>query len=245
MKISLITPVLLCFAGASVWPVHAQQGVAQGHSVALKKVARLKTLTARGKHFDAKAAFPIFRARTPLARFANAQIRHQTVTAFRAWLENTRKQVRDFAPGVPLDYQSASDSTVFLAPRLISLRFDAYQYDGGAHGMSWMRPFNLGFIGGRSKTLVLGDFFQPGTPYRALVKTKIFAKLRRNPSAMWVADGSVKTLETAQFNNFVVESDGLRWFFNPYEMGPYAMGPFEIKLSLNELGPGFRRDLLR
>ena len=243
MKIRL---VLLCFcATISSWPARAQNGLVRGHFVALKKMARLETLTARGKNFEAESTFPIFRARTSLARAANAQIRHQAATDFRAWLKEARDQSKDFTPPAPLEFQSHPDAKVFLAPRLISLRFDAYQYDGGAHSMGWMSPFNIGVVGGRAKALVLGDFFQPQTPYRTLVETKVLAKLRKNPGAMWVIDGSVSKLETRQFNNFVVERDGLRWLFNPYEMGPYAAGQFEIKLSFAELGSGFRRDWLR
>lgn len=210
--------------------------------IALRKVARFTTLSSKHKNLTAKVIYPTFRARTRLARYANAQIRAEVVPPYGAWVKENTAQAA--TSSLPYQYSVTPDPAFFLTPRLISTSLNLFQFTGGAHGMSVMMPLNYGLLDGKPKTLVLGDFFRPGTPYRKAVESRIFAKLRKNPSANFVTDGSVKTLETAQFNNFIVERDGLRWLFNQYEVAAYAMGQFEVKLSVKELGPGFRREML-
>ncbi|PQV64934.1 Protein of unknown function (DUF3298) [Abditibacterium utsteinense] len=249
MKIRFM-PLLFCclfvLTGISMAPALAQKSLSGQKLTALKKVARFETLSEKGKNYTATATFPVFRARTPLARYANAQLRARAVRSFRAWLKDTGSQVKGLPdPPAPYDFEIAPSPSFFVARRLISTRLDSYEYNGGAHGMSVMSPLNFGLVKGQLKLLVLGDFFRSNSPYRTLVETKILAKLRKNPDAMWVSDGTVKHLETLQFNNFSVERDGLRWLFNPYEMGPYVAGLFEVKLSLRELGPNFHREWLR
>lgn len=121
----------------------------------------------------------------------------------------------------------------------------AYLDTHGAHPNSFISTRNYGQFGGRPKRLTLGDFFRPGSNYRAKTTVILLAKLRKNESAMWIDDGTVKEITTDQLNNFRAAPDGLTWIFNPYEMGPYAAGYVETKLSLNDLGPDFRREMLK
>ncbi len=245
MKTRLTTPLVaaaLLISGANA---PAQTSIDGQKLTALQRVARLKTLRSKGKSYEAEAVYPVFRARTPLSRYANAQISSRTRVDFAAWVRDTRAQIRESPTDLPYDYSVAPAPNALVTPRLISLCLDNYAFDGGAHGMTISNPLNFGLVSGRPKLLSLGDFFRPGTRYRALVESRIFAHLRKNPNAVWVQDKSVKTLATEQFNSFTAERDGLRWIFNQYEMGPYAAGPIEVKLPLAELGAGFRRELLR
>ena len=234
MKISRFSAVLTLFLSSQS---HAQEGIWKIESpVSFAKIARLQTLSARGENFSARAVFPIFRARTPLARFANFQIAEAEKKHFRQWLREKRADLKaDFQPIAPYEYQSVP-SLSYYSPTLISLRFDFYQYLGGAHGMAIRQTRNFALMGGKPKELVLGDLFPKGTNYRALVEQKIFAQLRRNPNAAWVQDKSVKKLENEQFNNFSISQNAVTWHFAPYEMGPYAAGEFEVKIPKSELG---------
>ncbi len=244
---TLSTPLLACtlcaYLGIAMPAARAQEGLETQKLTALKKVARLKTLASKRKNLSAEVVYPVFRTPTRLARYANAQIRAAVVPPYRAWVkENTAEAATS---SLRYDYQAAPDPAFFSTPRLLSTLINTYQFSGGAHGMALMIPLNYGTVAGKPKSLVLGDFFRPGTGYRKDVEAKIFAKLRKMPGTDWVQDGSVKTLETTQFNNFAVERDGLRWLFNQYEMGSYASGQFEVKLTAKELGAGFKREMLR
>lgn len=37
--------------------------------------------------------------------------------------------------------------------------------------------------------------------------------------------------------NFIVNTVGLTWLYNPYEIAPYAMGTTQITLSYNQIMP--------
>jgi hypothetical protein len=213
--------------------------------VSFKRIARLYTLKAKNKSYQAESAYPKFYANSRLARFVNTEVGHDQRQTFANWVAQSIKSLQgEVSPVGPYQYLSAP-SMSFYSPRLISLCFNAYEFTGGAHGMSVSDARNFGMVNGKPKEIVLGDLFKPGIQYRDLVQTKILAKLKKDPAATWVHEGSVKKLETAQFNNFFIGKGGLTWHFNPYEMGPYANGSIETTLSLAELGSGLRRDLLK
>lgn len=227
-------------------PALSQEGTSQYKSpVPFKGIARLYTLKSSTKNWTAESTYPTFTARTRLARFVNRKVSMVQRKQFSDWLTETKKAWNESPSGIgPYEYASGSGLSYYSKSKLISLYFASYQFMGGAHGMNILDARNFGIINGRPKQLVLGDLFKPGSGYRALVQSRIFAKLKKDPNAAWIHEGSVKKLENSQFNNFVFEPGGLRWFFNPYEVGPYASGTFEVKLSVQELGPDFRRELL-
>ena len=41
-------------------------------------------------------------------------------------------------------------------------------------------------------------------------------------------------------NNFAPEADGVRWYFQPYEVGPYALGIVSALVTWKELEPYLR-----
>lgn len=228
-------------------PLRAQnsEGLTFKSPVSYAGIARLRTLQSKGKNFRAHAFYPTFHARTPLVRFANTRVRSDVVGTYTRWLKESKASLRfDPKPMAPYEFEMNPALIRFRPHRIISMRFDSYQYMGGAHGMSAMLAQNYALVGGKPKEIVLGDLFRPGTAYRPLVEKKIFAKLKKNKEAAWVQDGSVKTLTTGQFNNFTISAIGLTWTFNPYEMGPYAAGVFEVTLTPAELGPGFKREMI-
>lgn len=239
----LVVPFLLPVAAATA---QESEGLSVKSPVPFAGIARLHTLKSNGKNFRAKAIYPSFRSKTPLARFVNAQLRSDIAANYNDWMKQTKTALEgDPTPIAPYEFEMQPSLWHFQPRRLISVELISYQYTGGAHGMSALLAENYALVAGQPKILNLGDLFRPGTAYRTLVETKIFAKLKKNKDAMWVQDGSVKTLTSQQFNNFTVTTDGLNWIFNQYEMGPYAAGVFEIKLSPAELGPGFKREMLR
>jgi hypothetical protein len=117
-----------------------------------------------------------------------------------------------------------------------------YQYADGAHGDTPRTTFNFALVNGQPKRLQLADFFAPGMDSRRHVQALLMAKLHKDSRAQFI--GEVKTLSTAQLNRFVVERDGLRFWFDPYEVASYAAGPIDVKLTVAELGPDFKGSLL-
>jgi hypothetical protein len=67
----------------------------------------------------------------------------------------------------------------------------------------------------------------------------------REAGAPAVVGGRMTAVPDDVLERFIVEPDGLRYVFLPGVVGPLTAGSFEAKLTLEELGPLFRRALLR
>jgi hypothetical protein len=238
----LVLPIV---ALLSVSPVVASEK----SEARFKGIASLHKLSSKSRNYNAQVAYPAFRSRTPLARFANARVKFLQRHGYFKWLSQTKKDLQrasgeNSVGALPYEYESNPSLNYYSPSRLISLQLVSYQFLGGAHGSSSFQNYNFAMVGGKPKELKLADLFVPGTDYRKIVETRVFANLKKNESATWVQDGSVKKLTPEQFNNFSIGRDGITWLFNEYEMGPYANGQIEAKLSASELGPGFKRSLM-
>jgi len=193
-------------------------------------------------YYDVQLTYPQFSDATPLVRFAN--------TMLALWVRSeldrfTQEHGRVFAgpdkPRAPYTYKTMPKVSSFAAARLISVVFDTYQYTGGAHGNAAYVVFTFGVIETKATRLALGDLFRPEAPYRRFVSDAVIKKLQRDERATFVRNGQVKNLTPLQLERFVVDQDGLVFLIDPYEVAPYAAGRFQVKLSVAELGPGFRR----
>jgi len=198
----------------------------------------------RARLYKAVSQYPVFNSRSPLARYANAQLKKAAVSDYKDFLAQARRDIKAGAVEAErtYEYQSGAMLGRYAPPKLISLNVTDYRYLGGAHGLAIISGITYGLVNGKPKVLTLGDLFVPGTPYRSRVEKLILAKLKQNPGADWVHSGEVKTLTADQLNNFTVVKDGLEWSFNPYDMGPYSSGIITAKLSPAELGTGIKRN---
>lgn len=212
-----------------------------------KGIARLKTLSSNGKvagkEYHLRGQYPVFAVKTPLTQYANAQLKRYANKNFEQFRTEAKKEMKE-SGGLGYEYDSGPSLSWYKPSRIVSLNMNTYRFMGGAHGLGLSDGITYAMINGKPKEIGLKDCFLTGTDYRTPVERAIFVKLRKDERAAWVEDGSVKSLTVAQFNNFVVEKDGLRWTFNPYEMGPYAVGQIEVKLTAKELGPGVNKKVL-
>ena len=242
MKTHILLATLLCCGAPIATVSHAQTATEPAQSFGSR--ARLKEIKRSGKNWEASATYPVFRAATPLARTANAQLRSDAQTQLRAGIAQLTQYLADDPPPEnPYEWDLAPRLS-FAGPNAISVEQDIFYDMGGAHPNTVINTRNYGSSGNKRKRLTLGDCFAPGANYRATTANKVLAKLKQS-GASSVADGTVKSLTTDQLNNFVIEADGLKWIFSPYEMASYAEGIIEAKLKISELGPNFRRELLK
>lgn len=196
--------------------------------------------------FAAVARIPVVAGRGPLARLANRTVEswvRRSQAEFGKEAVATLKE-RGEKPPAPLEQQVSGHISFLVPERLVSVRLDTMEYLGGAHPVSGTATFNFGLVRGQPGRLSLGDLFAPGTKYRSHVSQTVIGRLREKEGAVWVQEGTVKALTPQQLDRFVIERDGLRFHLDPYEVGPYAAGAFEVKLTISDLGPAFRRPLL-
>jgi hypothetical protein len=207
---------------------------------------RAKTLTAsREGWYTASTRYPQFEEQTPVAVTANKVLTAWATRRQEKFVKESTRALRKFGkPTANYEYTMDYEVTFAEPARLLSIRFDAFQYTGGAHGAPEYITYTFGMKKGKARRLMLGDLFKTGSAYRDTVTAAVLAKLKRNPQANLVVSGDVTSLTDDQLNRFSVESDGLMFLFNPYEVGPYSAGRFQVKLTPEELGVDFRRNLL-
>ena len=127
--------------------------------------------------------------------------------------------------------------TTMLRASLVSVRCDQYDYSGGAHGMEHAYSHTWRITGDDADEVALGDLFVP--PWLETVDAACLDSLRRQ-EAMWVVDGSLKTVAD-MLHTWNVTREGLTFAFNPYEAGPYAQGPMDAILPYSALTKVIRR----
>ena len=249
----LAAALLLAFRHPATLADDAAESALRGTALAARGLTSSTTRTFKQKHriagVDMKSRTLVLRSRTPLALFVNREEATRSRRDFDQFLAEWRRDLKSLARDKATlsgdyGYEDKSALTFCNPAKLICVRHENYRFMGGAHGIEGVDPVCYGFKAGKPARLTLGDFFKPGTNYRALVGAKLMAGLKANSSAAWVQDGTLSSVSAGQLSNFQVERGGLRWWFNPYEAGPYAVGYIEVKLSVKELGPGFRADLL-
>lgn len=254
------TRLLFSLLGAALLaaPVFAPPALAQSELTTddYKKswvgVAALKTIEKKEKTREMLAAYPVFLRARPVAQVAQTFLKNDAVRSFNDFEKESRGTAKDLGLSDGMKYSFELTPTLELnRPRLLSITMMVAQFTGGAHGIYGTSGYVFGFPRGATKprVLKLADFFANDNGARKRVNELLMAKLRatkgKEQEATWTLDDTVKAVTNDQMENFIAQSDGLKWFFGPYAMGPYAVGEFEVKLSARELGPTFRAGMLR
>lgn len=120
------------------------------------------------------------------------------------------------------DYEIYRNDSQFL-----SLGQTAYQYTGGAHGMSFLTAFTIQLPAGR--LCKLADLFVAGTNYR----DRLTAIVRREGASRGLPLWDFRGVTEA--SGFYLTDDGLVLFFQPYEIAPYSEGIVKISVRYREL----------
>ena len=129
-----------------------------------------------------------------------------------------------------------SATVIYKTKTLLSLSFDEYGFAGGAH------PFN-----GSRYTVINLKTVQPVQLMELLTANfesalnvegeKIFREVRDLADTDDLEEKGF-SFENNVFrlnNNFAVTEEGLRFFFNSYEIAPYAVGPTEINIPYDNI----------
>jgi hypothetical protein len=154
--------------------------------------------------------------------------------------EEFRRQYPEAGQSWEVDRQV---SVLPSVPGIFSLEAREFTATGGAHPNSNIQLASFEVTSGRR--LSLSDLLVPGhgPPLSALAE-KGFRVARAAP-----ADSSLEALgfwfEGGQFRlprNFAVTADGLRFYFNAYEVGPYVLGPTDFLVSYDDISGLIRSD---
>ncbi len=125
---------------------------------------------------------------------------------------------------------------------------------GGAHPNSYVTAFN--YSPRENRALELEDLFQEESDYKSVILDYVWEQLVNNPNTyMSVAAGTdgETTLVTkdllrgdfdAELSRFFIDSDGLLFVFDPYQVAPYAAGIIEVKVPYSDLEDIINKNLI-
>ena len=150
-------------------------------------------------------------------------------------------------------YMSDSSASVTLnAEKLISIRFDGYDYTGGAHGNPFLHGLTINMDTG--KDLTLQDLFKSDQLQKLITKER--QALLATEQGEYLYDET--SIEFANFlklppqsaakqeelfgrdSNFYLTDSGIVLYHTAYEIAPYAAGQFETYIPYADI-----KDLIR
>jgi hypothetical protein len=184
--------------------------------------------------WEAEAKYPVFSAHSPVLDFGKAHLEanaHKLIEGFLkdapTYLVNGAKPDNPFA----LD---SSFSIAYSSKTLLSLNTSTYEDMGGAHPNTQIDTFNFGLVHGRAKKLTLQDLFKQGVKGGPIMN-KILMKALRKKNLSFIEDGSIKSLEAKDLDNFVLTPKGFDYLFSAYEVASYAEGPQTVHVNFSQV----------
>jgi hypothetical protein len=196
----------------------------------------------RPGYWKATASCPRFLTELPIGKAANRTLKPAADKGMRQFVQQSQETFTKFGrPRAP--YEHLSKPTVSLArPTVVSVYFTTFEYTGGAHGNTWYSTYNFGFRDGKPVSITLRDLFRPGENAVAVTTELMMAKLRANPRATFVKDGTVKSIGPELALQFVVSPAGLTFLLPPYAVAPYVEGSIFVKIPFSEFGDRLNPD---
>lgn len=201
------------------------------------KLAYRKLAASKKGDYKARVEYPVFGG-GGVANFAAAAWKSTAVRGYRKFLKDAKQfRAEEKKGGITTAaeyYYDGSPKITSLTIGLISGYMQMGNYMGGAHGMQWYEPMNVGMVRGKAAMIRLRDILRGGVDPTNTISPLVIKKLKVKKAA-WVEEGTVKALTRTQLDSFVINSMGLLYLFEPYAMGSYAEGPYEVQLTWAEL----------
>lgn len=175
----------------------------------------------------------------PVAQRASREMADNVRSSMSAFLWQARKGAGISGnPDAAWEYLAKTDVSV-ARPDLISAYSTLYSYTGGAHGMTFFAPVNVGLVNGKPKDLTLEDLFQPGSGARWRSALAVKSRLVDMPQALWFkpdADPSMKPVDSDLIRQWILTPTSIVFIIEQYIAGPYAYGPIFVKIPYTAFG---------
>lgn len=139
-------------------------------------------------------------------------------------------------PEMPGGYSTEITHKVsLLNAKVVTIALDGYSFTGGAHP----NPFGLLVsydLSKGAKPLEILDLVSDTNALRPILETgyKLSKGLKASDPLDQVIYSEIKQLTMPV--NVGVAAEGIRFFYNAYEVAPYAVGPSDILLTWEQLG---------
>jgi hypothetical protein len=124
---------------------------------------------------------------------------------------------------------------------ILSLVTTAYQYTGGAHGMTVQKSYNYD-LNAREK-MNLAGLFQPGVDYKNIINKEIEKQIASHPENYFEGESGFQSIADNQ--EYYLKDGNLVIYFGLYEIAPYVSGIPEFTIPFARFDGGVRAELLK
>lgn len=143
------------------------------------------------------------------------------------WISDGKKSSEDMEPTIPYEYNAKYNIT--NEDNILSFYIDYYQFNGGAHGITNRKTYNISSKNG--EYIKLEDLFVKDFDYLSYINEEIKKEINKNPDNYF--KDAFKGISIDQ--QFYIQNSKLVIHFPYYEIAPYAAGmpEFIIELPIN------------
>ena len=123
----------------------------------------------------------------------------------------------------------------------LSLTTTAYQFTGGAHGMTVQESYNYDLNAGTK--MKLASLFQPGVDYKKIINKEIEKQIASRSENFFSEEMGFQTIEDNQ--DYYLKEGNLVIYFGLYEIAPYVTGIPEFTIPFTRFDGGVRAELAK
>ncbi|MFW5988053.1 MAG: DUF3298 and DUF4163 domain-containing protein [bacterium] len=159
----------------------------------------------------------------------NDLFRDNILTFIEYTIEMARQNQQDFADAnFPLkEFVARVDYDLKNDNQILSIKFNYYQYTGGAHGNPYSLSYNIDLATGEDIKLV--DFLEDKNLRLSQVEDLIKSKIENEPDLYFQDDYGFQSLDEEQC--YYLENGELVVYFQPYAIAPYSTGMPEFRIE--------------
>ena len=151
-----------------------------------------------------------------------------------AMLDAFRESIFEFPSPGPWALDMGYELFVFNRD-IVGIKFDAYQYSGGAHGLPYVVTFMFHLT--ENRLITLDDLFQeefnPWLTIQPMVKAQLMEAMGDFADEGWIDDGTGENPDN--YVSFVLDGEELVFYFQAYQVAPYAAGMHEARIPLTDI----------
>ena len=142
------------------------------------------------------------------------------------WIKENKDASEEFQPTIP--YELMASYVVTNNVKILSFYIDYYQFNGGAHGITYRKGYSVDIESG--KMLKLQDLFQEDFNYKSYINKTISDEINKNKDMYFTGKEGFNGIEDNQ--GFFIRDNKLVIYFDYYKIAPYAFGIPEFEIPL-------------
>lgn len=154
------------------------------------------------------------------------EINDEIINYTNLWIKENKDASEEFQPTIP--YELIANYVVTNNKNILSFYIDYYQFNGGAHGITYRKGYSIDV--GSSKKLKLQDLFEKGFDYKGYINNLISKEIEKNKDFYFTGKEGFNGIEDNQ--GFFIRDNKLVIYFDYYKIAPYVAGMPEFEIPL-------------